>query len=374
LEFPLQGLDQESGVQLDVVIWSGEGFTGPLQAAHHEIALETARQGIVLLKNDGVLPLQIGGPGVMGVGCNLFLLPRSPLEELRAMLPGAQIEFDPGMTAGEAALMAARCDVAIVFAVRVETEGFDAADLSLPWGQDAVIEAVADANPNTIVVLETGNPVAMPWRERVRGILQAWYPGQACGRAIAKILTGTVNPSGWLPRICPADLAQTPRPDLDGRGTPWGPPTTIHYHEGAEVGRRWFAPTDRERLYAFGHGLSYTRFAYDELVGGGGATITASFTVTNTGTRRGADVPQLDLTSAAGEQRTRLLGSERVELEPGASRRATLTADARLLARFDAHAGQWHISAGSYHVALGRSVSTPVLTADTQLAQRRFGR
>ena len=132
-----------------------------------------------------------------------------------------------------------------MFGIRVEGEGFDSADLSLPWGQDAVIDAVAAANPNTIVVLETGNPVAMPWRDKVRAIVEAWYPGQAGGQAIAEILTGAVNPSGRLPITFPADLAQTPRPELPGLGAPWGTPITIDYDEGAEVGYRWFAKTGR---------------------------------------------------------------------------------------------------------------------------------
>src|SRR5215472_14377973 len=236
-EAALAGLDQESGLQLDIMMWQKEWFTAALRQAytegklpkerlsdmvqrilrsiyavgvdawgpppevdmakHHQIALETARQGIVLLKNDGALPLaagtaariavigghaqvgvptgcgssavlppggyaeviKVGGPGIMGVGRNLYLLPSSPLAELRKLLPGAQIEFDPGMNPAESALMAARCDVAVVFAIKLDSEGFDDPDLSLPWGQDSVIEAVAAANPNTIVVLETGNPV-----------------------------------------------------------------------------------------------------------------------------------------------------------------------------------------------------------------------
>src|SRR3954452_19120902 len=271
-EFALKGLDQESGAQIDVMMWNAEPFVEPLrtacaegglprerlsemvrrilrsmyaigidawgpspevdQAAHDEIALETARQGTVLLDNDGILPLAadttarvavigvfaqlgvpvgtgssavvphggyaaeiaIGGPGIMGSARNLYLLPSSPEAELRRLLPGAQIDFDPGLTPAEAALLARRSDIAVVFGIRVEGEGFDLPDLSLPWGQDAVIDAVATANPNTVVVLETGNAVAMPWRDKVRAIVQAWYPGQAGGRAIAEVLTGTVNP------------------------------------------------------------------------------------------------------------------------------------------------------------------------------------
>jgi beta-glucosidase len=208
-------------------------------------------------------------------------------------------------------------------------------------GQDAVIDAVAAANPNTIVVLETGNPVSMPWRDKVRAIVQAWYPGQAGGQAIAEVLTGEVNPSGRLPITFPESLTQTPRPHLPGLGTPWGTPVTIRYDEGAEIGYRWYAQKVIKPLYPFGHGLSYTRFAYSDLEVTGGETVTASFTLTNTGEREGADVPQLYLIRAPDQQRMRLLGFERVELAPGESREVTLTADPRLLARFDRAANQW---------------------------------
>jgi len=449
-EFALAGLDQESGLQVDAMLWNAESFTAPLRqafadgrlpaerlsdmvrrilrsvyavgidswdgkpdvdlAAHEEISLQTTREGIVLLRNErGALPLAlpsgakvvvigghaqvgvptgcgssavippggfaetiaIGGPGAMGVGRNLYLMPSSPLKELRRLLPDAHVEFDPGMSPAESALAARRADVAIVFAVKVDGEGFDDADLSLPWGQDAVIDAVAQANPNTIVVLETGNPVTMPWLDDVAAVVEAWYPGQAGGRAIAEVLTGAVNPSGRLPVTFPASLDQTPRPELPGLGTPWGTPTTIEYQEGAEVGYRWFARTGAQPLFAFGHGLTYTSFTHSDITVAGGSTVTAEVTVTNTGERAGADVPQLYLQSAPDGARTRLLAFERVELGPGESRRVRLTAEPRLLARF--HDGAWHIAAGAHEVRVGRSATDVGWGATVDLDAQAFG-
>jgi len=450
-DFALKGLDQESGAQIDVRLWQAEPFGEPLKAAyaagkftqerlsdmvrrilrsiyavgvdkprpalqidrakHDRLALEIARQGIVLLKNEGVLPLSPatsariavigghaelgvptgtgssavvppggyagvidgGGVGLSGADRSLYLLPSCPLEELKKLLPQAQIDFYAGQSPAEAAALARRSDVVIAFGLRVEGEAFDLPDLSLSGGQDAVIAAVAAANPNTIVVLETGNPVAMPWRDQARAILQAWYPGQAGGRAIAEVLAGAINPSGRLPITFPADLAQTPRPDLPGKGTDWGTPTTIRYDEGAEVGYRWFAQTGETPLYPFGHGLSFTRFAYRDLEASGGETITTTFTVANTGAREGADTAQIYLTEGAGEQRMRLLGFERVSLEPGQSKRVTLTADPRLLGRFDGSAGRWSIAAGRYRIAVGKSAGDLSLHAEVRLAARLFG-
>ena len=238
---------------------------------------------------------------MMGNARNLFILPSSPLAELKKLLPQAQIEFDGGYTSAESALLARRSDLVVAFGIRVEGEAFDLPDLSLPWGQDAVIDAVATVNPNTIVVLETGNPVSMPWRDKVKAIVQAWYPGQSGGQAIAEVLTGKVNPSGRLPITFPESLAQTPRPELPGIEMPWGTPTTIRYDEGAEVGYRWYTQKNEKPMYAFGHGLSYTSFSYRDLALRGDDTVAATFTVTNTGAREGADVPQLYLIDTAGD-------------------------------------------------------------------------
>ncbi|MDM4141424.1 MULTISPECIES: glycoside hydrolase family 3 protein [Mycobacterium] len=384
----------------------------PDLSAHNDIALRIARQGTVLLANRGLLPVAagssariaviggyahvgvpagfgsstvvpaggyagvvpIGGSGLEAGLRNLYLLPSSPLDELRKQLPHVQIEFDPGISPAEAVRAARAADIAIVFAVRAEGEGFDLADLSLPWGQDELIAAVSGANPNTVVVLQTGNPVAMPWLGSVNAVVQAWFPGQAGARAIAEILSGTVNPSGRLPITFPADLAQTPRPRLPDAGEPWGTPTTIDYVEGADVGYRWFARCGHQPMFAFGHGLSYTSFDYRDLVLDGEQTITATFLVVNVGDRAGADVPQLYLTAAAGEPCLRLLGFQRVELEPGATRRVTIEADPRLLARYDGGVGSWRIDPGAYTAAVGASATAMRLRATVELSGRTFGR
>jgi beta-glucosidase len=187
------------------------------------------------------------------------------------------------------------------------------------------------------------------------------------------VLTGSVNPSGRLPITFPESLAQAPRPELPGLGTPWGTPMTIRYDEGAEVGYRWYAKKGTKPMYPFGHGLSYTTFSYSDLQVSGGETITATFTVTNTGRREGADVPQLYLTNAPGEKRMRLLGFERVELHPGESRQVKLAADPRLLARFGAQRNQWRIEEGAHAVALGNSANDLVLTGSANLTGRNFG-
>src|SRR5215475_12052236 len=173
----------------------------------------------------------------------------------------------------------------------------------------------------------------------------------------------------------PADhLPGEPRPELPGLGTPWGAAITVRYDEGAEVGYRWYAQKNRKPMYAFGHGLSYTTFSYGDLTASGGETITATFTVTNTGKVVGADVPQVYLTEAPGEKRMRLLGFERVELAPGASRTVRIEADPRLLARFDGTTGQWRIAGGAHRIALGKSAGDLVATSEASMTAREFGK
>jgi beta-glucosidase len=169
-------------------------------------------------------------------------------------------------------------------------------------------------------------------------------------------------------------MEQTPHPKLAGFGTPPDTPTEIRYDEGADIGYRWFAKTHAKPLYAFGYGLSYTTFSYGDFEVSGGDTVTASVTVTNTGPHPGADVPQFYLTDVAGVSRLRLLGFERVALAPGESKRVTVVADPRLLARFDNSASQWRIDSGACQIAVARSADDMVTTVKTTLTPRFFGK
>jgi beta-glucosidase len=285
----------------------------------------------------------------------------SPLEAIKAMAPNAAITYRDGRYITDSVEMAKQAEIAVVFATEWRTEGFDQPDLSLPNGQDELIAAVAEANPNTIVVLETGGPVKMPWLDKTAAVIEAWYPGARGGQAIASVIFGETNPSGRLPVTFPMNEEQLPRPKLDGSDwvvpytaddiPPDGEKLRADYNiEGSDVGYRWFAKEGKKPLFPFGYGLSYTSFSSSGLAVKGS---TATFTVRNTGERAGDDVAQLYLVSRTGEQIRRLVGFQRVSLQPGKSQRVSLKIDPRLLA--DWRDGGWSMPAGDYGFALGRN-------------------
>jgi beta-glucosidase len=279
--------------------------------------------------------------------------PNSPLLAIKSLAPSAEVIFVDGADPEAAARTAAGADVALVFLNQWTSESIDA-PLVLPDNQDALVEAVAAANPKTVAVLETGGPVLMPWAGRVAGILEAWYPGTAGGEAIANLLFGRVNPSGRLPVTFPRDESQLPRPVRPGTGLRDGEMFAIDYSEGAAVGYKWFDSKRLEPLFPFGHGLSYTRFSYSNLrASAAKGRLAVTFRVRNAGSVRGMDVPQVYVAGAGWEAPKRLGGFRKVDLAPGASTRVTLTVDPRLLATFSGN--QWRIAAGSYKVMLGAS-------------------
>jgi beta-glucosidase len=314
------------------------------------------------------LSIPLGGEGFMALFRTMVFHPSAPLAAIRAKAPSAEVRFDDGRYLSSAVALAKWADVVIVFGNQWMVEGTDAPDLSLPEGQDQLIGAVTAANPKTVVVLETGGPVSMPWLDKAGGVLEAWYPGARGGDAIANVLFGSVDPSGHLPITFPKDIAQNPRPVMPGTELAPGTQFDVHYDEGSDVGYRWFAKHDETALFAFGYGLSYTEFAFKNLSLQGGTTLTASFDVTNIGKVPGAAVPQVYLTSAAGKSEQRLIGFARVMLAPGEMQHVSVTADPRLLAQFDAGRHAWRVDAGKYDVMVGRSAADSVLDGSATVA------
>lgn len=313
----------------------------------------------------GVLPTTWPGP--------VIFHPSSPLLALRAERPDASIEYVDGRDVAAAARAAAAADVAIVFATQWSAESVDLPHMQLPDNQDALIAGVAKANPKTVVVLETNGPVELPWLQQVPAVLQAWYPGIRGGEAIAALLTGKVNPSGRLPVTWPVDVSQLPRPHVNGLGfnPKHKPDDTIDYNiEGANVGYKWFAAKGLTPQYAFGHGLSYTSFAYDNLTYAAmGQRLVATVDVRNTGKVAGADVAQLYLKLPEGSATPiRLVGFQKVMLQPGESRRIRIEAEPKAMASFDTADKQWKIAEGRYELQLSRSANEPLQTAPVVLS------
>ncbi|QCR38340.1 beta-glucosidase [Nissabacter sp. SGAir0207] len=385
------------------------------EASHAAVAQEVARQGMVLLKNSGgQLPINaevkriavIGGyadKGVISGGGSsqvipagsqraptpfksvftdtMVLHPSSPLTALRAAFPQAEVSWDDGADPARAAAQAKAAEVAIVFAWQWQAEGTDVRDLSLPNHQDALIEAVSAARPGTVVVLQTGGPVKMPWLDQVGAVLEAWYPGSRGGEAIADILSGRVSPAGRLPVTFPAAESQLPRhslPDPDSTtampGQPLKQDIRVDYNiEGADVGYRWFEREALKPLFPFGYGLTYSRFHYHNLkvepVAGGGMRL--RLTVVNNGNRTATDTPQFYLSNGSSDHGfvKRLVGWQRVTLKPGESSEVAVEVDPRLVARWDTGQVKWHIYRGDYQVVAGAHAMDEALSTTVHLPE-----
>jgi beta-glucosidase len=393
-------------------------------ARHAEVAQRAAEAGIVLLKNEnGLLPLAetakriavIGGGADLGVlsgggssqvrsvGGAPIEIPlstgaassfarityhaSSPLVALRRALPDAEIVFVDGRNLNATVEAARSADMAILFATQWTTEAQDVPDLRLPDHQDALIEAVANAQPRTVAVLETGGPVLMPWLSKVPAVLQAWYPGQRGGEAIADVLTGRVTPSGRLPITFPASAGQAPRPapvgldrltslEAQAAANPANasagqlPSFPVDYVEGADVGYRWYEKKGQRPLFPFGYGLSYTSFTYRNPVVTGGETLRLTVEVVNTGRVAGADVPQMYVAREGSGALMRLAAFQRVTLRPGEARRVTLVAEPRVVADYDTALPGWRIAGGRYRVALARDATDRSTVLEATLRPR----
>jgi beta-glucosidase len=354
-------------------------------AAHAAVSQKAAEESLVLLKNDGdLLPLRglkslavIGGNADKGVlagggssdvtpvGGAIMIndrtyLPSPPLDALKRELPRARIAFDAGTDPASAAALAAKSDAAIVFVTQYDSEGSDGR-LELEGNQDALVAAVSRANPKTIVVIESGGAVFMPWASNVPSILEAFYPGIRGGAAIARILTGKVNPSGHLPISFPASLGQLAHPDLPGLALPNEIPVHITYDEGAAIGYKWYDLKGYRPLFSFGHGLSYTRFALSGLSANADkGSVRISFSIHNSGRREGKGVAQIYVAPSdwkkAGWDAPRRLGAfAKADLKPGETRKLEATIDPRLFATYEAAGDRWHIREGDYQLMLGDS-------------------
>jgi beta-glucosidase len=372
--------------------------------------LDTAQRieehSIVLLKNKGnILPLDknalksvaiigdhadmgmISGGGSAqvdppGAGNPMWLahvwFPTSPLKNVIAKVPTAKVEYASGKDIDAAVALAKRSDVAIVFVQQWTSEGMDLKNLSLPNDQDKIITAVAAANPKTIVVLETGTAVTMPWVDQVPAIAEAWYSGSRGAEAVANVLFGDVNPSAKLPMTFPKSEADLPHPVVTqppphAQGaTPVmkvsdaKPSFSMTYDEGLKVGYKWYDAEKKPVLFPFGFGLSYTTFAYSDINVSTGSSTTVTFKISNTGSREGTEIAEVyaALPASANEPPKRLVGWSRVKLAAGESKVVSVAIDPKYLQIFDEAANGWKLVPGSYtFMAGGSSADLPLSKA-----------
>jgi len=355
----------------------------------HSIAIIGGHADVGMISGGGSAQVDPpGGNAIMppGKGATIWQkpvwFPTSPLKGLQAKLPNTKIDFDPGTDAKSAARLAKSADLAIVFVYQWLSEDMDVPSLSLPDNQDALIEQVASANPHTIVVLETGTAVTMPWIEKVDGVVEAWYAGSSGHKALADVLVGDVNPSGKLPLTftrseedlphpgppkIPAD-SQTHARDVADNGAPSSNASAhtgyaVNYDEGGAIGYKWFEEQHKKPLFAFGFGLSYTTYAYSGLNINSGAK-TARFTVKNTGKWPGTEIAEVyaRLPKGTDEPYKRLVGWTRVGLAPGESKAVSVSIDDRVLKAFDEEKNAWNMTPGEYEVLVGGSSDNTPLT------------
>ncbi|HTF98284.1 MAG TPA: glycoside hydrolase family 3 C-terminal domain-containing protein, partial [Cellvibrio sp.] len=373
---------------------------------HAAITQKDAEEAMVLLKNDRLLPIKtdvkkiaiigshanvgvlsgggssqvypVGGMAVSGLGPKVFpgpmvYYPSSPLKALEARLPNSSISFDEGTNVQAATELAAKSDVVLVFANQWTAESIDAASLSLPGEQDALIAAVAKANKKTVVVLQTGGAVLMPWLNDVAAVLEAWYPGTSGGEAIARVLTGEINPSGHLPITFPATETQLPRARVDGYPEVKDQRFEVDYTEGATVGYKWFDAKKLQPLFPFGHGLSYSDFEFSDLKAVvKNNQLSVSFSVKNIGTLAGKEVAQIYVSpsNTKWEAPKRLGAFQKVDLKPGESTQVSVTVDPRLLAMYQGKNKTWKINKGQYEVILAKSATEPQSSVKVKIPAR----
>jgi beta-glucosidase len=309
--------------------------------------------GTELLDNPGTPPV-----GTYSASVRLKAGQSYPVQirgESSAFTWGTPSALAAGINQAVAAATAASTAVVVV-SDDTETEGADRVSLNLPSAQDELISAVAAANPHTVVVIDAGAPVAMPWLGKVAAVVDAWYPGESNGTALASVLYGSTDPSGHLPVTFPQNLSQVPAhtpqqfPGVNGK---------VDYSEGIDVGYRWYDGQNITPLFSFGYGLSYTTFAFSNLqiTPGSGPAVTVTAKVTNTGKVAGSDVAQLYLGDppVSGEPPRQLKGFQKVTLNPGQSTTISLNLDSHGLSYWNTSANNWVVPNGQFQVYVGDS-------------------
>jgi beta-glucosidase len=384
---PFKGRDDAKKIEEEsLVLLKNEGGILPLSPGEGKTVVVIgghADEGVLSGGGSAQVDAPGGRPGGSVWGQPVYF-PSSPLRYLKEQAGDAQVSFDPGTDVAEAAKAAKKAQVAIVFVTQWMSEGMDRPTLSLPNDQDALVDAVAKANPNTVVVLETGGPVSMPWHGRVKGIVEAWFPGIGGGEAIANVLYGRVNASGKLPVTFAENEEQLPHPKvtgltartgnngMDGGGGFHGMESknfTVDYNvEGMKVGYKWFQVKEETPLFPFGFGLSYTSFAYSDLKVEPGAG-SVSFEVKNTGARAGDEVAEVYVTlpKSADEPFRKLVGFARVSVAAGASETITVPIKPLYLKVFSTEKNGWERLAGPYEIEVGGSSSELPLKREVSL-------
>jgi beta-glucosidase len=311
--------------------------------------------GQVILSNPGTPPVSTYSASVQLQAGQTYAIQISG--DTSALTWGTPSALAPGISQAVAAAKSARTAVVVV-SDDTETEAADRPNLRLPSAQDELVSAVARANPHTVVVVDAGAPVDMPWLSQVAAVVDAWYPGESNGSALASVLYGTTDPSGHLPVTFPRSLSQVPAstpaqfPGVNGQ---------VHYSEGLDVGYRWYDAQNLTPMFPFGYGLSYTRFSYSGLrispAGGRSPRVRVIARVTNTGRVSGTDVAQLYLSdpATAGEPPRQLKGFQRVTLRPGQSATVSFTLDAHDLSYWSDQANGWVVAPGAFTAYVGDS-------------------
>jgi beta-glucosidase len=373
-----------------IVLLKNERSILPLDAAKvHSIAVIGGHADVGMLSGGGSAQVDPPGGNAIappGKGAthwqDQIWFPTSPVKALQAKLPNAKIAFNSGDDLTSAAALAKSADVAIVFAYQWEAEGVDLKTLSLPDNQDALIERVAASNPNTVVVLESGTAVTMPWLDKVSGVMEAWYAGSSGHKAVVNVLVGEVNPAGKLPMTFPKSDADLPHPVIpalapEDEGAGSGAVDdrahvqskySVRYDEGLKVGYKWYQSEHKVPLFPFGFGLSYTTYAYSNLTVNNSPR-SVRFVIKNTGMRSGTEIAQVyaTLPEAAGEAFKRLVGWQRVDLVPGESKAITVALDPRVMSVFDEQRDVWSLLPGVYTITAGSSSSDTPLNATLQI-------